>query len=284
MRKVYKSACLFALTFVIASCGKVDNGESINAVGSSAMQPLVEAASEQYSSTNLGKFINVQGGGSGTGLSQVQAGAVEIGNSDLFAEEKDGIKSEDLVDHQVAVVGLTPIVNKKVGIKNISKEDLKKIFTGKIKNWKEVGGKDQEIVLLNRASGSGSRHTFEQWVLDGEESKNAQEQESTGMVRQIVSTTPGAISYVAFSYVTDEVATLSVDGVEPTEENVMKNDWFIWSYEHMYTKGEPKGLAKEFLDYMVSEDVQKEIVPQLGYIPVSEMTIDRDVKGNVKPK
>ena len=284
MRKVYKSACLFALTFVIASCGKVDNGESINAVGSSAMQPLVEAASEQYSSTNLGKFINVQGGGSGTGLSQVQAGAVEIGNSDLFAEEKDGIKSEDLVDHQVAVVGLTPIVNKKVGIKDISKEDLKKIFTGKIKNWKEVGGKDQEIVLLNRASGSGSRHTFEQWVLDGEESKNAQEQESTGMVRQIVSTTPGAISYVAFSYVTDEVATLSVDGVEPTEENVMKNDWFIWSYEHMYTKDEPKGLAKEFLDYMVSEDVQKEIVPQLGYIPVSEMTIDRDVKGNVKPK
>ncbi|QNN74449.1 phosphate ABC transporter substrate-binding protein PstS family protein [Vagococcus carniphilus] len=248
------------------------------------MQPLVEAASEQYSSTNLGKFINVQGGGSGTGLSQVQAGAVEIGNSDLFAEEKDGIKSEELVDHQVAVVGLTPIVNKKVGIKDISKEDLKKIFTGKIKNWKEVGGKDQEIVLLNRASGSGSRHTFEQWVLDGEESKNAQEQESTGMVRQIVSTTPGAISYVAFSYVTDEVATLSVDGVKPTEENVMKNDWFIWSYEHMYTKGEPKGLAKEFLDYMVSEDVQKEIVPQLGYIPVSEMTIDRDVKGNVKPK
>ncbi|MFC6346948.1 phosphate ABC transporter substrate-binding protein PstS family protein [Vagococcus carniphilus] len=284
MRKVYRSACLFALTFVIASCGKVDNGESINAVGSSAMQPLVEAASEQYSSTNLGKFINVQGGGSGTGLSQVQAGAVEIGNSDLFAEEKDGIKSEELVDHQVAVVGLTPIVNKKVGIKDISKEDLKKIFTGKIKNWKEVGGKDQEIVLLNRASGSGSRHTFEQWVLDGEESKNAQEQESTGMVRQIVSTTPGAISYVAFSYVTDEVATLSVDGVKPTEENVMKNDWFIWSYEHMYTKGEPKGLAKEFLDYMVSEDVQKEIVPQLGYIPVSEMTIDRDVKGNVKPK
>ncbi|MDT2815538.1 phosphate ABC transporter substrate-binding protein PstS family protein [Vagococcus carniphilus] len=284
MRKVYKSACLFALTFVIASCGKVDNGESINAVGSSAMQPLVEAASEQYSSTNLGKFINVQGGGSGTGLSQVQAGAVEIGNSDLFAEEKDGIKSEDLVDHQVAVVGLTPIVNKKVGIKDISKEDLKKIFTGKIKNWKEVGGKDQEIVLLNRASGSGSRHTFEQWVLDGEESKNAQEQESTGMVRQIVSTTPGAISYVAFSYVTDEVATLSIDGVKPTEENVMKNDWFVWSYEHMYTKGDPKGLTKEFLEYMVSEDVQKEIVPQLGYIPVSEMTIDRDVKGNVKPK
>ena len=284
MKKVYKATGLLALGLIFVGCGKVDNGESINAVGSSAMQPLVEAAGEQYSSTNIGKFINVQGGGSGTGLSQVQAGAVEIGNSDLFAEEKDGIDSQELIDHQVAVVGLTPIVNKEVGISDISKEDLKKIFTGEITNWKEVGGRNQKIVLLNRAAGSGSRHTFEQWVLDGEESKNAQEQDSTGMVRQIVSTTPGAISYVAFSYVTEDVATLSIDGVSPTEENVMRNDWQVWSYEHMYTKGEPKGLAKEFLEYMLSEEVQKEIVPQLGYIPVSRMTVDRDVEGNVEPK
>lgn len=284
MKKVYKATGLLALSLILVSCGNVDNGESINAVGSSAMQPLVEAAGEQYSSANVGKFINVQGGGSGTGLSQVQAGAVQIGNSDLFAEEKDGIKSEELVDHQVAVVGLTPIVNKEIGITDISKEDLKKIFTGEITNWKEVGGRNQKIVIINRAAGSGSRHTFEQWVLDGEDSKNAQEQDSTGMVRQIVSTTPGAISYVAFSYVTDDVATLSIDGVNPTEENVMRNKWTVWSYEHMYTKGEPKGLTKEFLDYMLSEEVQKEIVPQLGYIPVSRMTIDRDVEGNVKPK
>lgn len=284
MKKMYKTAGLLALSLMFVSCGKVDNGESINAVGSSAMQPLVEAAGEQYSGTNMGKFINVQGGGSGTGLSQVQAGAVDIGNSDLFAEEKDGIDSDSLVDHQVAVVGLTPIVNKEVGVTDISKEDLKKIFKGEITNWKEVGGHNQKIVLLNRAAGSGSRHTFEQWVLDGENSKNAQEQESTGMVRQIVSTTPGAISYVAFSYVTDDVATLTIDGVSPTEENVMRNKWPVWSYEHMYTKGEPKGLTKEFLDYMLSEDVQKEIVPQLGYIPVSRMTVERDVEGNVKPK
>lgn len=284
MKKVYKATGLLALSLILVSCGNVDNGESINAVGSSAMQPLVEAAGEQYSTANVGKFINVQGGGSGTGLSQVQAGAVQIGNSDLFAEEKDGIKSEELVDHQVAVVGLTPIVNKEIGITDISKDDLKKIFTGEITNWNEVGGRNQKIVLINRAAGSGSRHTFEQWVLDGEESKNAQEQDSTGMVRQIVSTTPGAISYVAFSYVTDDVATVSIDGVSPTEENVMRNKWIVWSYEHMYTKGEPKGLTKEFLDYMLSEDVQKEIVPQLGYIPVSRMTVERDVEGNIQPK
>jgi len=269
----------FLLT--VTGCGAVDNGESINAVGSSAMQPLVEAAGEQYSSNHLGKFINVQGGGSGTGLSQVQAGAVQIGDSDLFAEEKEGIDSKLLVDHKVAIVGLTPIVNKEVGVSDISMENLRKIFTGEITNWKEVGGKDQEIVLINRAAGSGSRHTFEQWVLDGQKPKGSQEQDSTGMVRQIVSTTPGAISYVAFSYVTKDIGTLKIDGVEPTEDNVKDNKWVIWSYEHMYTKGKPEGLTKDFLEYMLTDEVQEDIVPQLGYIPVSQMQVERDVEGNV---
>ncbi|HCB29102.1 MAG TPA: phosphate ABC transporter substrate-binding protein, partial [Enterococcus sp.] len=151
------------------------------------------------------------------------------------AEEKSGIDASALVDHRVAVVGITPIVNKGVGVKDISMENLRKIFTGEITNWKEVGGKDQPVVILNRASGSGTRSTFEKWVLDGETAIRAQEQDSSGMVRQIVADTPGAISYVAFSYVTDDVATLSIDGVAPKDENVTTNKWTIWAYEHMYT-------------------------------------------------
>ncbi|MGX7059267.1 phosphate ABC transporter substrate-binding protein PstS family protein [Vagococcus humatus] len=280
MKKHFHLIFIGVTLLLLTGC-KVDRGESINAVGSSAMQPLVEAGGEQYSSQHTGKFINVQGGGSGTGLSQVQAGAVEIGNSDLFAEEKQGIKAKELVDHKVAVVGTVPIANKEVGLDNISMSDLKKVFQGEITNWKDIGGKDLPIVLINRASGSGSRYTFEQWVLDGEESKQSQEQESTGMVRQIVSTTPGAVSYVAFSYVTEEVQPLKIDQIAPTEDNVKQNKWPIWSYEHMYTKGEPKGLTKEFLDYMLSEDVQANIVPQLGYIAVSEMEVERDAHGNL---
>ena len=152
---------------------------------------------------------------------------------------------------------------------------------GEITNWQEVGGIDQPVVLLNRASGSGTRGTFEKWVLDGEISKQAQEQDSSGMVRQIVRDTPGAISYVAFSYVTEDVATLSIDGVEPTEENVTTNDWVIWSYEHMYTKGEPESLTKEFLDFVLSDEIQNTIVGELGYIPVSKMQVERDWEGNV---
>lgn len=273
-----------AFGFILTACGPVVEEESITAVGSSALQPLVEAAGEQYSSENIGKFINVQGGGSGTGLSQIAADAVEIGNSDIFAEEKDGIDASKLVDHRVAVVGITPIVTPGTGVTDISIEELNKIFTGKITNWSELGGNDLPITVLNRASGSGTRATFEQWVLEeGQNSIITQEQESSGTVRQIVANTPGTISYVAFSYVNDDVVALSIDGVEPKDENVKINDWPIWSYEHMYTNGEPTGLTKDFLDYILSEEIQSTLIEALGYIPTSQMEIQRDVEGNTIP-
>lgn len=270
-----------ALGIFLTACGPVEGEESITAVGSSALQPLVEAAGEQFGAENFGKFINVQGGGSGTGLGQIAANAVEIGNSDIFAEEKSGIDASKLVDHRVAVVGITPIVTPGTGVTDISLEDLGKIFTGEITNWKELGGKDLSITVLNRSSGSGTRSTFDRWVLpEGKKSIVTQEQESSGTVRQIVASTPGTISYVAFSYVDDTVETLSIDGIEPTDENVKTNEWIIWSYEHMYTNGEPTGLTKDFLAYIMSEEVQSTLIEALGYIPANTMQVERDAAGN----
>ncbi|MHC5268127.1 phosphate ABC transporter substrate-binding protein PstS [Enterococcus sp. LJL98] len=284
MKKKYISIVTLALVVLLSGCASwIDRGESITAVGSSALQPLAETAAESFQAKNPGRFVNVQGGGSGTGLSQVQSGAVEIGNSDVFAEEKSGIDASKLVDFQVAVVGITPIVNKQVGVSNLSMEDLRRVFVGEVTNWQELGGEDLPVVLLNRANGSGTRNTFERWVLNGETAKQSQEQDSSGMVRQIVADTPGAISYVAFSYVTEEVETLKIEGVAPTDENVRKNQWVIWSYEHMYTKGEPTGLTRDFIDYVLSEDVQTNIVGKLGYISISSMEVRRDWEGNIIP-
>lgn len=265
-----------------SSSGAASNENvEILAVGSTALQPLVEAAGESFSADNPNYTITVQGGGSGTGLSQVETGAVTIGNSDVFADEKDGVDASKLVDHKVAVVGMAPVVNKDAGVTDLSQQDLIDIFTGKVKNWSELGGADQEISVINRASGSGTRATFEKWGLDGAETIQTQEQDSSGTVRKIVAETPGAISYLALSYLDDSIQALSLDGVEATPENIADNKWPIWSYEHMYTNGEPDANVKAFLDYIMTDDVQQGIVIELGYLSITDMKVERSVDGEV---
>lgn len=264
-----------------SSSAKEDTAK-ITAVGSTALQPLVDAAQESYTQDHPNVQISVQGGGSGTGLSQVESGSVEIGNSDVFAEEKDGVDASKLVDHKVAVVGFVPVVNKDVGVKDITKQQLIDIFTGKIKNWNELGGKDEAIQVVNRASGSGTRATFEKWGLDGKEPIQSQEQDSSGTVKKIVAQTPGAISYLALSYVDDSLQALQLDGVTANDKNITTNKWTIWSYEHMYTNGKPEKALADFLKYMTSDDIQSGPVKELGYLPITLMKVERSSDGTVK--
>ncbi len=259
-----------------------DQGAKITAVGSTALQPLVEQAGDQYQKDNPKVNVTVQGGGSGTGLTQISGGNVTIGNSDIFAEEKDGIDTKKLVDHKVAVVGIVPVVNKKLGIKNLTSAQLLGIFKGEITNWQSVGGPNEKITVINRAQGSGTRQTFEKLGLKTDKVVTSQEQDSSGTVQKIVEQTPGAISYLAFPYIKGNLQAVKLNDVEPTEKNVSTNAWPIWSYEHMYTKGAPNYQTARFIHFIQSKDVQKTIVPKLGYIPMTQMKVERHVDGTIQ--
>lgn len=259
---------------------------TITAVGSTALQPLAEAAAEQFMAENPGVQITVQGGGSGQGITQIVQGAVQVGNSDVFAETKvsNAADLDKIVDNQVCIVGMAPIVNPDVSIDDISLDDLKRIFMGEVTNWSEVGGDDAAITVINRASGSGTRATFEDAVLAGSKVPDTftpQEQDSSGTAAKMVASTPGAISYVAFSYFDDSFKALKVDGVEPDAANVEDNSWVIWSYEHMYIAADADEATTAFIEYMMGDEVQSGLVEQQGYIPVSGMQVKKDADGSV---
>ena len=291
MKKSVLIAAAAVSLFALAACGQKSSGtassssstakaEKITVAGSTALQPLVEANVESFTQENTNLQITVQGGGSGLGLSQVSSGAIQIGNSDLFAEEKDASLAEKVKDHKVAVVGFAPIVNKDIKVDGLTSAQLKDIFSGKVTNWKEVGGQDQSITVINRAEGSGTRFNFEKYGLDNTKVVKASEQDSSGAVVQMVSQTPGAISYVAFSNIKDTIKALELDGVKPTEKNVAKNDWKIWSYEHMYTeKGNTTDGQEKFITAVTKN---KTLLEKLGYLSIEDMKVTRDQDGKIK--
>ncbi|RUT46166.1 phosphate ABC transporter substrate-binding protein PstS family protein [Paenibacillus anaericanus] len=305
MKKSLMLVLTLILTFTLAACGQnndaknttesnggtasgnTNGGElsgSILAVGSSALQPLVDQASQKFMDLNPKVSIQVQGGGSGTGLTQVSGGQADIGNSDVFAEEKlEATPAAELVDHQVAVVAMAAVVNPDLNIDNLTKDQLVQIFTGAVTNWNEVGGPDQAIQIINRPSSSGTRATFEKYALGTKTAdlKGAIQEDSSGTVKKLVKETPGAIGYLALSYLDDSIKTVKYDGVEANVDNVANGSYPVWAYEHMYTKGEANEVVTAFLDFIKSDEVQNADVVELGYIPVSKMQVTRDVEGNI---
>ncbi|MGH4122647.1 MAG: phosphate ABC transporter substrate-binding protein [Clostridium sp.] len=259
---------------------KTELSGSITAAGSTALQPLAELGAKSFLDKNPGATVNVQGGGSGTGLKLVLEGSVEIGNSDIYAKDKAGIDAAALKDHKVCVIGIAAVTNPKAKVESLTKKQLLDIFTGKIKNWKEVGGADIAVTVINRPASSGTRATFKQFGLAGTEEVAGLTQDSSGAVKQAVKQTDGAISYLALSYFADAankegLNILKIDGVSATAENISTDKYKIWAYEHMYTKGEPTEITKAFLDYMVSDEM-KAGIKKMGYIPMADMKAKRD--------
>ena len=251
---------------------------TVTAAGSSALLPLAQAAAESFMDANPDCSVVVNGGGSGEGLKQVSQGAVDIGNSDVEAEKKlDAAAAKALTDHQVCTITMAPVVNAALGVKNLTTDQLVSIFTGKTTNWKDVGGPDEAIMLVTRPSSSGTRALFKTWALnDAEEASNeALETDDSGTLLETVSNNPGAIGYVALSYLVnnDKVATVSIDGEAPTLENTYNGTYKVWGYEHMYTNGAGSDATQAFINYMTGDQFASQI-EKMGYGVATKMSAD----------
>ena len=242
----------------------------VSASGSTALLPLLKPAQEAFQDAHEKVTVNVAGGGSFTGMNQVAEGSVDIGNSDVNLP--DEYKDKGLVEHKVVVEPFVFIVDKANKVDNLTKQQVIDILTGKITNWSQVGGADQKITLIHRAKSSGSRATISDVVLKGAAfTDDAVIQDSNGAVRAAIASTPGAIGYVDAPYADDSVKVLKFDGVEFSAQNIIDGKYPIYGYGHMYTKGEPTGAVKAFIDFVMSDEFQNAQVEKLGFIPVSKM-------------
>lgn len=239
---------------------------TISLNGSTSMEKLANALREGFMTANPGVTVNVEFTGSGTGIQAAIDGTTDIGNSSraLKQEELEG----GLVENIVAIDGIAVIINNNVATTDITSEQLAKIYTGEIKNWSEVGGADEPIVVVGRESGSGTRSAFEE-LLDVEDKCDyAQEIDSTGGVLSTVANTAGAIGYVSLDVIDDTVTVMAIDGVVASEENIVAGTYLLSRPFVMATKGEVSAqneLVQAFFAYIESEEGQS-IIKQVGLI------------------
>jgi phosphate transport system substrate-binding protein len=261
---------------------KNDLTGTITVSGSSALLPLAQNAADKFKTVYPNVSMTLNAGGSGTGLKQAADGSVDIGMSDVFAEEKlDATTAKELSDHQVCVITMAAIVNNDVGktVSNLTKQQLIDVFSGKTTNWKAVGGPDEKILLVTRPDSSGTRALFTKWALDGtsENSKASYlETDNSGELLQTVKDNKGAIGYLALSYLVNnkDVTPVAIDSAAPTLENTYNGKYPVWGYEHMYTKGQPNATVQAYLDFITSADYASSMEAQ-GYGVASKMTVKR---------
>jgi phosphate transport system substrate-binding protein len=252
------------LTLSLVGCG--GGGETEIVVGgSTTIQPLAEKLADAFESENPEIEIDVQGGGSSTGVKSCNNGMFDIGmaSRDLKPDEPE------LKIHLLARDGIAIVVHPSNSISGLTKEQVKDIFAGNIRDWSEVGGTSGKIEVVAREEGSGTLECFKEMVMkETNIAAGASRLPSNGAVRHSVATSPKAIGFISLGYIDKTVKALSIDGIEPTEDNCKSGDYSLVRPLYLLTKEEPKGAVKDFLDFCLSDKGQK-IVEEEGYISIS---------------
>ncbi|MHC1748840.1 MAG: phosphate ABC transporter substrate-binding protein [Cellulosilyticaceae bacterium] len=252
-------------TMVFAGCGtKGSDSSKISVVGSTTIAPPMEELAAVYSGKNPSLKIEVQGVGSSAGIKAASDGTAQIGMSSRVLKDEE--KSLGLVETTIAYDGIAVVTHPSNPVKDLSKDQIKDIFQGKIKNWKEVGGNDQDIILVARESGSGTRDAFEE-ILKLQEEKNGKKvttiastaliSEGNGSVKATIASKEAAVGFVSIGYLDETVKAVKVDGIEATEDAVKDSTYMISRPLLVLTKPDASKDVQEFVKYIVGDEGQK---------------------------
>ncbi len=237
--------------------------------GSTTVLPLAAEAASEFMDAHPGVQVSVQGGGSSVGITQLTQGVVDIGMSsrELKTEEQN----LGFVDHKIALDVIVVITNPGVTVDNLTKDQVKGIFTGAITNWHDVGGADAPITVVVRDKASGTREMFDEKALDSQDSTTAAiEANSNGIVRQTVSSTQNAVGYISLGYLDGTIKALRYNGVNASRDTALAKTYPLSRLLHMFTKGEPQGVVSTFIDFVLSDRFQNDVVAR-EYIPATEL-------------
>lgn len=239
--------------------------QTIQIAGSTSVQPVAEKLAQAYMDKHPDVKINVQGGGSSVGITSAEQGQADIGTSskDLKDSEKANLK-----EYLIGKDGIVIAVNTANSVSSLTEDQVKDIFSGKITNWKEVGGADAVINIITREDGSGTRSAFEEIIMGKETKikKDAIVQSSTEAVTQAVKGDPNAIGYISLAHLSSDVKGLQIDGVAPSESTVADGSYKVQRPFLFLTKGEPTGVVKDFIDFCLSAEGQA-IVKEEKVVP-----------------
>lgn len=246
---------------IFAGCGK--GKAALTVAGSTAFQPFAEKLAEQYMALHPEITITVQGGGSSVGIQSANSGAAQIGMADLVTLPDE---AKGLTATVVARDGIAIVVNPKNPVQNLTTDQIRDIFNGKITNWKELGGNDEAITVVSREAGSGTRSSFEQIVKDINLKKDALIQDSNGTIRETVANDSRSIGYLSHGLINEKIKALKVDNEECTEAAIAAGKYKLVRPIFLLIKGTGEGGAKNFIDYILSAEGQKTIKSK-GLLP-----------------
>ena len=260
-----------SLVFILLFTGACQRSRAgITVAGSTSIEPFAELLAEEYMSRNPASHIYVQGGGSTTGIQAAMTHAANIGMSSRSLLPKE----QNLSTLMIAKDAIAIIVNPNNPIDDLSMDQVRSVFSGKVNNWKELGGPPRPIVLVNREEGSGTRESFQKAVMEKAEiSLDSLVQNTNGAIRQVVSNDPNAIGYLSLGLVNDQVKALKISGIEPDVANSESGKYALVRPFLFVLDGEPTGEAKAFLDFVLSPTAQK-LLAKEGLVPVAKLSGD----------